>query len=116
MIVAIIIALTITIVISEKFLVKHGNVKLIINDDKENALDIETGDTLLNTLTENNILIPSACGGGGTCGYCTCQVTSGGGDLLPTEETHINRKQAKDNWRLACQLKNGNVKLFLTTM
>ncbi|MBT3755336.1 MAG: NADH:ubiquinone reductase (Na(+)-transporting) subunit F [Candidatus Cloacimonetes bacterium] len=105
MIVAIIIALTITIVISEKFLVKHGNVKLVINDDKENALNVETGGTLLSTLTENEILIPSACGGGGTCGYCTCQVTSGGGDLLPTEEGFINRKKAKDHWRLACQVK-----------
>lgn len=105
MIVAIIIALTVTIVISEKFLVKHGNVKLVINEDEENAKIVETGGTLLNTLIENNILIPSACGGGGTCGYCTCQVTSGGGDLLPTEETFINRKKAKDNWRLSCQVK-----------
>ena len=105
MIVAIIIVLTVTIVISEKFLVKHGNVKLIINEDEENAKVVETGGTLLNTLIENDILIPSACGGGGTCGYCTCQVTSGGGDLLPTEEGFINRKKAKDNWRLACQVK-----------
>ena len=105
MIVAIIIVLTVTIVISEKFLVKHGNVRLIINEDEENAKIAETGGTLLNTLIENDILIPSACGGGGTCGYCTCQVTSGGGDLLPTEETFINRKKAKDNWRLACQVK-----------
>ncbi len=105
MIVAIIIVLTVTIVISEKFLVKHGNVKLVINEDAENAKVVETGGTLLNTLIDNDILIPSACGGGGTCGYCTCQVTSGGGDLLPTEETFINRKKAKDNWRLSCQVK-----------
>ena len=105
MIVAIIIVLTVTIVISEKFLVKHGNVKLVINEDKDNSKVVETGGTLLNTLIENDILIPSACGGGGTCGYCTCQVTSGGGDLLPTEETFINRKKAKDNWRLSCQVK-----------
>ena len=105
MIAVIIILLTVTIVISEKFLVKHGKVKLIINDDKENAKEVDTGGTLLNTLTDNDILIPSACGGGGTCGYCTCQVESGGGDLLPTEEGFINRKKAKDNWRLACQVK-----------
>ena len=105
MIVVIIILLTLTIVISEKFLVKHGVVKLTINNDKENAKEVETGGTLLNALVENNVLIPSACGGGGTCGYCTCQVESGGGDLLPTEETFINRKKAKDNWRLACQIK-----------
>jgi len=105
MIVAIIILLTVTIVISEKFLVKHGVVKLTINNDEENAKEVETGGTLLNALVENDILIPSACGGGGTCGYCTCQVESGGGDLLPTEETFINRKKAKDNWRLACQVK-----------
>jgi len=105
MIAAIIIVLTVTIVISEKFLVKHGKVKLIINNDTENAKEVETGGTLLNTLVENDILIPSACGGGGTCGYCTCQVESGGGDLLPTEEGFISRKKAKDNWRLACQVK-----------
>jgi Na+-transporting NADH:ubiquinone oxidoreductase subunit F len=105
MIVAIIILLTLTIVISEKFLVQHGVVKLTINNDIENAKEVETGGTLLNVLVENNVLIPSACGGGGTCGYCTCQVESGGGDLLPTEETFINRKKAKDNWRLACQVK-----------
>ncbi|OPX28882.1 MAG: NADH:ubiquinone reductase (Na(+)-transporting) subunit F [Candidatus Cloacimonas sp. 4484_143] len=105
MIVTIIILLTLTIVISEKFLVKHGIVKLTINNDKENAKEIETGGTLLNALVENDILIPSACGGGGTCGYCKCQIESGGGDLLPTEETFINRKKAKENWRLACQVK-----------
>ena len=105
MIVVIIIVLTVTIVLSEKFLVKHGNVKLVINGDNENAKVVETGGTLLNTLIENDILIPSACGGGGTCGYCTCQVTSGGGDLLPTEESFINRKKAKKNWRLSCQVK-----------
>ncbi|MBC8384971.1 MAG: NADH:ubiquinone reductase (Na(+)-transporting) subunit F [Candidatus Cloacimonetes bacterium] len=105
MIVAIMIALTVTIVISERFLVKHGKVKLVINHDEKNAKEVETGGTLLNTLIDNDVLIPSACGGGGTCGYCTCQVESGGGDLLPTEETFINRKKAKDNWRLACQIK-----------
>jgi Na+-transporting NADH:ubiquinone oxidoreductase subunit F len=105
MIVAIIILLTLTIVISEKFLVKHGVVKLNINNDVVNAKEVETGGTLLNTLIENEILIPSACGGGGTCGYCTCQVITGGGDLLPTEEIFINRKKAKDNWRLTCQVK-----------
>jgi len=105
MLVAIIIVLTVTIVISERFLVKHGKAKLIINHDKENSKEVETGGTLLNTLIDNDILIPSACGGGGTCGYCVCQVESGGGELLPTEETFINRKKAKDNWRLACQVK-----------
>ncbi len=56
----------------------------------ENAKQVETGGTLLNALVENDVLIPSACGGGGTCGYCTCQVESGGGDLLPTEEIFIS--------------------------
>ena len=52
-----------------------------------------------------NIFIPSACGGGGTCAQCICKVNSGGGEILSTELGHINRKNAKDNWRLACQVK-----------
>ncbi|MBN1968609.1 MAG: NADH:ubiquinone reductase (Na(+)-transporting) subunit F [Candidatus Delongbacteria bacterium] len=97
--------LTVAIIFSEKFLVEKGNVKVEINGGSEKDFETESGSTLLNTLSNRGILLPSACGGGGTCGVCRCQVLDGGGDLLPTEESHINRKEAKEHWRLACQVK-----------
>jgi len=100
--------LTAAIVFIESKLVYKGDVKINVNDDPENSIDTTAGDTLLNTLNDNGIFIPSGCGGGGTCGVCKCQVTAGGGELLPTEESHINRKQAKEDWRLACQVKVKN--------
>ena len=102
------ILLTAAIVFIESKLVYKGDVKINVNNDPENSIDTIAGDTLLNTLNDNGIFIPSGCGGGGTCGVCKCQVTAGGGELLPTEETHINRKQAKEDWRLACQVKVKN--------
>ena len=65
----------------------------------------ESGGTLLSTLANNNVFLPSACGGGGSCGMCKCQVLEGGGELLPTETGFINRKMAKEHWRLGCQVK-----------
>ena len=62
----------------------------------------------LSTLSNEGIFLPSACGGGGTCIQCTCQVNSGGGEILSTELNHISRKEAKDDWRLACQVKVRN--------
>ena len=59
-------------------------------------------------MANEGVFIPSACGGGGACGQCKCKVLSGGGELLPTEAAHINRKQAADHWRLACQVKIKN--------
>jgi Na+-transporting NADH:ubiquinone oxidoreductase subunit F len=67
--------------------------------------EVESGSTLLSTLSNNKIFLPSACGGGGTCGMCRCQVTDGGGEILPTETGFFNRKQIQDNWRLGCQVK-----------
>jgi len=84
-------------------LMPTGNVKLIINEESE--LEVETGSTLLTTLSEQKIFLPSACGGGGTCGMCKCQVLDGGGDILPTETGHINRKMQAEHWRLGCQVK-----------
>lgn len=79
-----------------------GPVKLNINGE---ISEVESGSTLLSTLSNNKIFLPSACGGGGTCGMCRCQVTDGGGEILPTETGFFNRKQIQDNWRLGCQVK-----------
>ena len=80
-----------------------GNVKLTINGEK--IIEVEAGNTLLTTLGNNKIFLPSACGGGGTCVECKCQVLSGGGAILPTEEPNFTRKEIADNWRMGCQVK-----------
>ncbi len=80
-----------------------GKIKITINGDT--TLEVDGGDTLLSTLSNNGIFLPSACGGGGTCIQCTCQVLSGGGNILPTEAPHFSRKEIADNWRLGCQVK-----------
>jgi Na+-transporting NADH:ubiquinone oxidoreductase subunit F len=81
-----------------------GQVKIDINDG-EKELEVEAGGTLLSTLGENKIFLPSACGGGGTCGMCRCQVHDGAGSILPTETGFFTRKEQADDWRLACQVK-----------
>lgn len=103
--ISVIVFLTAIIVFGEMKLVKKGNVQLVINDDESQAHQVEAGSTLLETLKGEGILLPSACGGQGTCGVCKCIVEEGGGDLLPTEEGHISRKMAKQGERLACQVK-----------
>ncbi len=80
-----------------------GPVKLKINGGEE--VEVSSGSSLLSTLGNNKIFLPSACGGGGTCIQCKCQVLEGGGDLLPTEEPHFTRKEAAEGWRLGCQVK-----------
>lgn len=80
-----------------------GTVKIRINEEKE--LEVAPGSSLLSTLSQEKIFLPSACGGGGTCGMCRCQVVSGGGSILPTELGFFNRRQVNDNWRLGCQVK-----------
>ncbi len=80
-----------------------GTVKIKINEEKE--LEVAPGSSLLSTLSQEKIFLPSACGGGGTCGMCRCQVVSGGGSILPTELGFFNRRQVNDNWRLGCQVK-----------
>ncbi|MBT7689243.1 MAG: 2Fe-2S iron-sulfur cluster binding domain-containing protein, partial [Flavobacteriales bacterium] len=80
-----------------------GKVKVTLNGEK--TLEVDAGDTVLSTLSNNGVFLPSACGGGGTCIQCTCQVISGGGSILPTEEPHFSRKEIADNWRLGCQVK-----------
>ncbi|MDL2243662.1 NADH:ubiquinone reductase (Na(+)-transporting) subunit F, partial [Bacteroidales bacterium OttesenSCG-928-J19] len=89
-----------------------GNAKIVINDEK--SIEAPMGGTLLSTLQANNIYLSSACGGGGTCGQCRCQVVEGGGEILPTEVGFFSRKQIKDHWRLSCQTKvkdNLNIKV-----
>lgn len=84
-------------------LVPSGPVKVTINDEKE--ITVNAGDTLLTTLSRESIYLPSACGGGGTCAMCKCQVMSGAGDILPTEVGYFTRKEIQDKWRLSCQIK-----------
>ena len=93
---------TMLLVAKEKLL-PSGPVKLIINGEKD--VEVSSGDTLLTTLGNNKIFLPSACGGGGTCVQCKCQVLEGGGEILPTEEPHFTRKEISDGWRLGCQVK-----------
>jgi len=85
-------------------LTPEGTVVIDINDGKI-SLETNPGNTLLSTLGNNKIFLPSACGGGGTCGMCRCQVNSGAGSILPTETDFFTRKEQSNNWRLACQVK-----------
>jgi Na+-transporting NADH:ubiquinone oxidoreductase subunit F len=79
-----------------------GEVNLHINDRE---LNVSPGSNLLSTLSSNGIFLPSACGGGGTCGMCKCQITEGGGSILPTETGFFTRKEQQNHWRLGCQVK-----------
>ena len=81
-----------------------GKITIDINNG-ERVVEVDGGGTLLSTLGSNGIFLPSACGGGGTCIQCTCQVFEGGGNILPTEEPHFSRKEIAANWRLGCQVK-----------
>jgi Na+-transporting NADH:ubiquinone oxidoreductase subunit F len=102
----VVILLLVTILLQAKArLSPSGPVKLNINGDD---VEVESGTTLLTTLSSQKIFLPSACGGGGTCGMCKCQVTDGGGEILPTETGFFNRKEIADNWRLGCQIKVKN--------
>ena len=89
-------------------LLPQGEVTLLINDDIDKSINVETGGTVLSALASQNVYLPSACGGQGTCAQCKCQVVEGGGDILPTEEAYISRSDQKDNWRLGCQVKIRN--------
>ena len=103
---AVILLLVIILLVAKKYLVASGDVKVTINGDKQ--YNIPAGGTLLNSLGEAGVHLPSACGGKGSCGQCKCQVLEGGGEILPTETVHFNRKQQKDHWRLGCQVKVKN--------
>ena len=90
---------------AEKKLLPQGDAKILINGDDDKSPTVKPGNSLLSSLAAHNVFIPSACGGGGTCSQCKCQVINGGGDILPTEKSHFSRAEIKDNYRLACQVK-----------
>jgi Na+-transporting NADH:ubiquinone oxidoreductase subunit F len=100
----IVILLVLVILFAKSKLVSSGDVTISINGDPEKAVVTAAGGKLLGALADQGIFIPSACGGGGTCGQCRVDVHSGGGDILPTEEGHINKREAKAGCRLACQV------------
>ncbi len=95
--------LVIILLVAKKYLVKSGNVTININGKKD--VEAPAGKTLLSTLADQNIFLPSACGGKGSCGQCKVRVPEGGGEILPTETVHFTRKEIKDHWRLGCQVK-----------
>ena len=100
--VVVLIPVTVLVIVRKK-LAPQGKVKININDEKE--IEVEPGNSLLATLANEQIFLPSACGGGGSCGMCRCQVLEGGGTILPTETGFFSRKEQQANWRLGCQVK-----------
>jgi Na+-transporting NADH:ubiquinone oxidoreductase subunit F len=88
---------------AKRKLTPQGKVNLTINDDK--VIEFNPGENILSTHSNNGVFLPSACGGGGTCGMCKCQVFEGAGDILPTETGFFSRKEQQNNWRLGCQVK-----------
>lgn len=101
---AIVVALVLVILFAKSKLVSTGDVRILINEDEDKSVVASAGGKLLNVLADKGIFIPSACGGGGTCGQCRVHVHSGGGDILPTEEGHITKREAKEGCRLSCQV------------
>ncbi|WP_342246372.1 NADH:ubiquinone reductase (Na(+)-transporting) subunit F [Pseudomonas sp. OTU5201] len=98
---AIVLGLVVIILAARAKLVSSGDVNIVINGER--TITVPAGGKLLQTLASNNVFLSSACGGGGTCAQCKCVVESGGGEMLPTEESHFTRRQAKEGWRLSCQ-------------
>ena len=101
----VVLALVVILMAARSRLVQSGDVRILINGDPDKALKTQAGSTLLSTLASNQIFIPSACGGQGTCGVCRVKVLEGGGSILPTETGHINRGEAREGCRLSCQVK-----------
>ena len=99
----VILVLVFLLLLAQKQLVQSGPVKITINGEK--VITVSAGSSLLSTLSNEKIFLPSACGGGGTCAMCKCVVESGGGDVLPTEVGHLSRQEQKEHVRLGCQVK-----------
>ncbi|MCK9534957.1 MAG: NADH:ubiquinone reductase (Na(+)-transporting) subunit F [Pseudomonas sp.] len=99
---AIVLALVVMILIARARLVSDGDVTININGER--SITVPAGGKLLQTLAGNNIFLSSACGGGGTCAQCKCVINSGGGEMLPTEESHFTKREGKEGWRLSCQV------------
>ncbi len=107
----VIILLVSILLYAKKKLTPSGKVTIDINEG-EKELEVESGQTLLSALGNNKIFLPSACGGGGTCAMCRCQVHDGAGSILPTETGYFTRKEQANDWRLACQVKvKDNIKM-----
>ncbi|MDD2732301.1 MAG: NADH:ubiquinone reductase (Na(+)-transporting) subunit F [Desulfuromonadaceae bacterium] len=100
----IIMLLVVVILAARAKLIPEGEIRLGINNDPEKCITVSPGGKLLTVLSDNRIFIPSACGGGGSCGQCRVKIHSGGGNLLPTETAHINKRQAREGLRLSCQV------------
>lgn len=96
-------ALVAILLVAKHYLVKSGDVTITINNEKD--VHVPSGGNLLSSLANADIFLPSACGGKGSCGQCRVQVVQGGGEVLPTETVHLSRREVKDHWRLACQVK-----------
>ena len=101
---AVVMLLVTLILLARSRLVSAGDVTIEINGDPERAITVPAGGKLLTTLAEEGLFLPSACGGGGTCAQCRCQVTEGGGSILPTEVSMFTMGERKNHWRLACQV------------
>lgn len=101
----VILLLSLILIAARKRLVPQGDVKIIVNGDEDNPILVAPGSSLLSSLSDKNIFLPSACGGGGTCAMCECHIDEGGGDVLPTELNHLTRKEVAEHKRLACQVK-----------
>ena len=111
---AIILALVGIILFAKSKLVASGDITIEINDDPDKTITVPAGGKLLNVLADKKIFIPSACGGGGTCAQCKVKVMDGGGDILPTELSHITKREAREGERLSCQVAcKQNMKLEL---
>ena len=95
--------LVIILLVAKHYLVPSGKIRININDKKD--IEVETGSSLLATLSNSGVHLPSACGGKGSCGQCKVRVTSGGGNIVPTEMVHFSRKEQQAHWRLGCQVK-----------
>lgn len=98
----VILALVTMILLARKQLVPSGDLHIIVNGEKD--ITVTPGTKLLTALAEQKLFLSSACGGGGTCGQCLAKITEGGGEILATELGHITKKEAKEGWRLACQV------------
>lgn len=99
---AIVLALVVMILVARARLVSDGDVTITINGER--TITVPAGGKLLQTLAGNDIFLSSACGGGGTCAQCSCVINSGGGEMLPTEESHFTKREGKEGWRLSCQV------------
>ncbi|WP_145533040.1 NADH:ubiquinone reductase (Na(+)-transporting) subunit F [Yersinia alsatica] len=100
----IVLALTVMILFAKSKLVNTGDITIEINEDADKSFTAPAGDKLLNMLSSHGIFVSSACGGGGSCGQCRVKIKEGGGDILPTELSHISKHEAKEGCRLACQV------------